>query len=61
MNFKLLNTFTGSVFGPHLFPVPNLVKHPAAYLSGKNQKIVGKNRTKKDVRWSSSPPAPGWD
>lgn len=46
-----------SAFCPHIFPVPNLVKSPAAYLSGKNQKIVGKSRTKKDVRWSSSPPS----
>lgn len=48
----------GSAFHPHIFPVPNLVKSPAAYLSGKkNQKMLGKNRTKKDIRWSSSPPS----
>lgn len=47
----------GSVSGPHFFPVLTLVKSPAAYLSGKNQNIVGKNRTEKDVRWSSSPPS----
>lgn len=46
-----------SAFHPHIFPVPNLVKSPAAYLSGKNQKIVGKNKTENDVRWSSSPPS----
>lgn len=50
------NTFTASVFRPHLFPGPNPLKSPPAFLSRKNHKIVGKNKTKKDVRWSSSPP-----